>query len=100
MARFPDEADGRSSLVGLTERGTRVADEIIERHAANEIRLLSGLSQRQQADLARLLRELLLTHDDRHPATRSPSLGSARGSRRRTGGAASNDDAVAGADAT
>ncbi len=101
VTRFPDADDGRSSLVGLTDLGQKVADEVIERHAANEIRLLSGLSRRQQADLARLLRGLLLAHDDRPPATGASGPTATNRARGRAGAPSNDDDAVtddAGAD--
>jgi len=65
VTRIPDPGDGRSSVVALTEDGRRVADEVIQLHAANEMRLLSGLTAQERELLAELLRKLLLAYDDR-----------------------------------
>lgn len=73
VTRIPDPDDGRSSVVALTEKGHTVADQVIRLHAANEIRLLSSLTSRQRADLARLLRKLLLAYDDRPRQSRAPA---------------------------
>lgn len=72
VVRSPDEFDGRSSLVALTPGGMRVVDAAIEAHTANEISLLSGLDATDRADLARLLRKLLIACNDL-PRTQSPA---------------------------
>jgi DNA-binding MarR family transcriptional regulator len=53
--------DARGRLITLTDRGRRLVDELAERHWANEDRLLAGLSGPERAQLAGLLRKLLLS---------------------------------------
>jgi DNA-binding MarR family transcriptional regulator len=60
VARTPNPADRRGSLVGLTEEGRSVIDEAMARHVEVEHRVLAGLGARQRADLQGLLRSLLL----------------------------------------
>lgn len=47
--------DARSRRVRLTDEGFRLVDDLVERHVANEHRLLAGLTERQRASLAHLL---------------------------------------------
>ncbi|MEV0389685.1 MarR family transcriptional regulator [Nonomuraea sp. NPDC050643] len=54
----------RMTLVSLTDEGRALVDEVLERHAANEDRLLSGLSATERDSLAALLRKLLVSLDD------------------------------------
>jgi len=83
VRRVPDAVDGRSSLVALTSKGRALTDKLIERHAANEVRLLSALSAQERAVLAGLLRKLLLGFDDRprpsRPADSEPEVAGSRG---------------------
>lgn len=60
IAREPDPDDRRGSLVTLTDRGTRLFDEMAPAHLANEDLLLSALSAEERDTLADLLRRLLL----------------------------------------
>ncbi|MFI6995500.1 MarR family winged helix-turn-helix transcriptional regulator [Nonomuraea wenchangensis] len=62
--RWPAPGNRRMTFVGLTDEGRRVADDVLERHAANEARLLSGLSTGDRDTLAALLRKLLLSLGD------------------------------------
>ncbi|MBD8868218.1 MarR family winged helix-turn-helix transcriptional regulator [Nocardioides donggukensis] len=57
VARAPSASDGRSRRVRLTAEGRTLVDRVLERHLANERRLLLGLDGRQRAQLARLLEE-------------------------------------------
>jgi DNA-binding MarR family transcriptional regulator len=56
-------------LISLTERGREVVDEVVARHVERE--LLSVLSQREQDQLAGLLRKLLIGIDDVPPEAAS-----------------------------
>lgn len=55
VSRTVSDADARSRRVRLTPRGRRLVDELVERHVANEHRLVSGLGERERDQLARLL---------------------------------------------
>ena len=57
--RRPDPDDRRGKLIALTEAGRRVVDETIDRHVANEVRLLSVLTTAEQEQLDALLRKLI-----------------------------------------
>lgn len=59
VERHPDPNDRRGKLIALTEAGKQVIDETIGRHVANEERLLSVLSPREQEQLNQLLRKLI-----------------------------------------
>ncbi|MCK2215144.1 MarR family transcriptional regulator [Actinomadura sp. ATCC 31491] len=62
--RWPAPGNRRMTLVALTAEGRRVADDLLERHAAHEARLLSGLTGGERDALAGLLRKLLLSLGD------------------------------------
>jgi DNA-binding MarR family transcriptional regulator len=64
VRRTPDPADRRGVLVELTPAGRGAVDQAVERHLANEHRLLAGLTPAERDELAALLRRLLLTLDD------------------------------------
>jgi DNA-binding MarR family transcriptional regulator len=59
VTRERDDHDARVTLIGLTEQGNRLFDEITPIHLRNEDRLLSALDDDERDDLARLLRRLL-----------------------------------------
>ena len=61
IVRQPDPDDRRGSLVGLTEEGLHLVDEAVAEHVTNEQTLLSALGETEQAELAGLLRTLLLS---------------------------------------
>jgi DNA-binding MarR family transcriptional regulator len=63
VERRADPSDGRVVRVRLTRAGRSIVDRTIVDHAANESRLLSGLSSREQEQLAALLRRLHVTVD-------------------------------------
>ncbi|MEW9546783.1 MarR family winged helix-turn-helix transcriptional regulator [Nonomuraea sp. NPDC050783] len=71
--RGPAPRNRRMTLVALTEKGRRVADDLLERHAAHEARLLSGLSAGDRDALAALLRKLLLSLGDAPAPSCTPS---------------------------
>ena len=57
--RRPDPNDRRGKLIALTDAGRRIVDETIDRHGANEVRLLSVLTTAEQEQLDALLRKLI-----------------------------------------
>jgi DNA-binding MarR family transcriptional regulator len=67
VARAPVPGDRRKVIVRLTATGLALVDEVVDGHLATERSILDALSERQQAELARLLRTMLLALDDRPP---------------------------------
>lgn len=63
IARLADPSDGRGVLVALTDRGRQLTDLVAPDHLANERRLLDALTAGEQAELADLLRKLLLAFE-------------------------------------
>jgi DNA-binding MarR family transcriptional regulator len=63
VARRPGVGDRRCIRVALTGAGQAVADRAMAAHAATEQRLVTGLSVKEQVQLAGLLRKLLLSVD-------------------------------------
>jgi DNA-binding MarR family transcriptional regulator len=59
VERRPDPNDRRGKLIALTDAGKRVIDETIDRHVANEERILSALTPAEQKKLNALLRKLI-----------------------------------------
>lgn len=55
VTRTVSESDARSRRVALTEKGRTLVDGLLDRHVANEHRLVSGLSKDQRVQLAGLL---------------------------------------------
>ena len=60
VERTPDPTDRRGTLVGLTKHGLEVIDELVVRYLEEERSVVDGLSDKDRAALARLLRGLLL----------------------------------------
>lgn len=58
VKRIPDPSDRRGLLVCLTDEGRALLDKALSEHVQNQRELLSGLSGKDQATLARLLRKL------------------------------------------
>ena len=56
--------DRRKVIVGLTAEGLALVEEVAVAHLATERQILAGLSPRQQGELARLLRTILLALGD------------------------------------
>jgi DNA-binding MarR family transcriptional regulator len=56
VTRTVSEVDGRSRRIRLTGDGVELVDRLMGRHVANEQRLVSGLTTRERAQLADLLR--------------------------------------------
>ncbi|WP_272687006.1 MarR family winged helix-turn-helix transcriptional regulator [Providencia sp. PROV149] len=59
VARHPNPEDGRGFLVSLTDSGLALIDQAIEKHVANQARLVEGLSPEEQASLNQILRVFL-----------------------------------------
>lgn len=64
VSRRADPQDRRGTLVRLTANGKALIDAAATKHVANEERLLTGLSAREQQQLTELLRKLLLSLGD------------------------------------
>jgi len=60
--------DRRTVIVGLTEAGRAKVDEVASGHLATERELLASLAPREQEQLAKLLRTVLLDLGDRPPS--------------------------------
>lgn len=60
VSRRPDPSDRRGVIVGLTESGTRSVDSALESLLRREQALLADLSDTDQAELADLLRRLVI----------------------------------------
>ncbi len=60
VKRSVSAADGRGRVIQLTAKGRRLTDEVVVRHWENEDRLLAALDPDERAQLAGLLRKLLL----------------------------------------
>jgi DNA-binding MarR family transcriptional regulator len=63
VARTPNPADRRGSLVRLTDAGRQVIDEGMARHVEVEHALVAGLARDDREQLVALLRTLLLAVD-------------------------------------
>lgn len=61
IRRERSPSDGRSSVVGLTEKGVSLAESAFRADMASEARYLEGLEPEERAALAALLRKLLVT---------------------------------------
>jgi DNA-binding MarR family transcriptional regulator len=70
VTRAPSSDDGRGVLVTLTTHGTQLFDQVAPAHLANEDVLLSALSSAERAQLAGLLRKLLVSFE--HERSTSP----------------------------
>ncbi|HET6187635.1 MAG TPA: MarR family transcriptional regulator [Trebonia sp.] len=60
VRRDPDADDGRRVRVTLTGKGEQLFDSVAPEHLANEARLVAALDPAEQAQLARLLKLLLI----------------------------------------
>jgi DNA-binding MarR family transcriptional regulator len=63
VTRGPAASDGRGRVVALTERGRELVDRLIERHLANEQRLVGALTAPERRRLAELLHLLAVSLD-------------------------------------
>lgn len=64
VTRTVSAADGRGRTVELTDTGRDLVDAVVEKHAANEERLLSPLSAKERDQLAGYLRRVLVGLED------------------------------------
>lgn len=64
VQRRSSERDGRGRVVGLTDAGRELIDEVFAAHMRNEQRLLAGLDAAQRAQLESLLRTWMLALED------------------------------------
>jgi DNA-binding MarR family transcriptional regulator len=60
IARSPDPADRRGTVITLTDAGRELIDALTEAHLDNERRILAALDEADQKRLADLLRKLQL----------------------------------------
>jgi DNA-binding MarR family transcriptional regulator len=70
IRRQPDPNDRRGRLIALTDVGRALCDRAVEAHLENEERLLAELPVAKREQLAALLRELLISLDERAPTRR------------------------------
>ena len=56
MTRTVSQEDARSRRIRLTDAGFDLVNRLMGHHIANERRLVSGLSERDRAQLAAILR--------------------------------------------
>jgi len=64
VQRVRDSVDRRVVFVALTEPGRAVIDKALIVHMNNELEMLSGLTIPERETLARLLKKLLIVHED------------------------------------
>jgi DNA-binding MarR family transcriptional regulator len=64
VSRRVSDEDHRGRVIALTDAGRRVIDEAFTAHIGNEHRLLAPLTQRDRADLQRLLTKWLAAFED------------------------------------
>lgn len=70
VTREPDPQDGRGAIVALTPQGHERFDTAAPAHLANEERLLAALEPGERAQLADLLRKLVLSFESTHQPAR------------------------------
>ena len=68
IERRLDPTDRRGVVVSLTAEGRQLVDRIGAEHLANQRRLLAPLSEREQRELAALLKKLLLAYEAEQPS--------------------------------
>jgi DNA-binding MarR family transcriptional regulator len=73
--REPDPLDARSSAVRLTPKGLKLANQVIERHFAEQAKLLEVLDESERNTLARLLSRLAAEHEQPREATGADGAG-------------------------
>ena len=64
VTRETDPDNRRSVRISLSKSGLAKVDSVLEQHVAREAELLAGLSEKQQSQLAKLLRTLLISLGD------------------------------------
>jgi len=73
VERVPDPDDRRGVLVSLTRRGRTVVERVGPSHLETERRMLAPLTKQEQAELARLLRKLLIGLEQQDPGSGRPA---------------------------
>jgi DNA-binding MarR family transcriptional regulator len=75
VERVADPDDRRGLLVGLTRRGRALVGRVGPSHLDTERGMLAALTKREQAELARLLKKLLIGLEQQFPefAPRAPA---------------------------
>jgi DNA-binding MarR family transcriptional regulator len=71
-ARRPDPEDGRSTRIALTRRGSTLTHRAMTRHAGCAGEISERLSAKEQEQLARLLRKLLVSFEGKASAAKAP----------------------------
>lgn len=69
-SRKPDPDDGRATRIALTRRGRALAEKAMTEHAARAGEIARRLTAKEHAQLATLLRKLLLSFEPTEAATR------------------------------
>ncbi|MEN2469650.1 MarR family transcriptional regulator [Burkholderia sp. GS2Y] len=67
VERRPNPADGRGTLVALTETGRALIDAAVVAHVDNQRTMLAALSDAEQAQLSQLLEKLLAGLEETAP---------------------------------
>jgi DNA-binding MarR family transcriptional regulator len=67
VERVPDPDDRRGLLVGLTHEGRALVARVGPSHLETERQMLGALTKHEQAELARLLRKLLIGLEQQFP---------------------------------
>lgn len=75
VARAPDPADRRNSLVRLTDAGRALFDRVTPAHIRTEHRLLAALDAEEREQLIMLLRQLLISFEGSVCCDDLPRLG-------------------------
>jgi DNA-binding MarR family transcriptional regulator len=65
VARRPNPADKRGTLVALTPEGVALIDRAVEVHVANQQSVVAGLNEDERRQLSKLLAKLLAKLPDR-----------------------------------
>ena len=74
--RQPDPDDGRATRIALTRRGRALTEKAMTEHAARAGEISHRLTAKEQAQLAGLLRKLLLSFEEKPAASqRKPAAG-------------------------
>ncbi len=83
VERIADPDDRRGLLVALTRKGRALITRVGPSHLETERRMLAALTKQEQAELARLLRKLLIGLEQQFPALLPPQPPAQHGRRRR-----------------
>lgn len=78
VERVADPEDRRGLLVGLTRKGRALVARVGPSHLETERRMLGALTKQEQAELARLLRKLLIGLEQQFPAFKPAEPGPGR----------------------